>query len=147
MLHGLELPEGKKVIRIYGVADNPKGKYPQEVHFLGTTLNQFMEINSVSKEDLWDDAETYLWFAKLYPVCADREEALDMADIIYKMAQGMASREEVEKWCASDRMSLFSSFNAADIEAASELERFLETVFLQSVSFGIWSKECTTKML
>lgn len=49
-----------------------------------------------------------------------------MADIIYKMAQGMASREEVEKWCASERMSLYSSFNAADIEASSELERFLE---------------------
>ena len=139
VLHGLELPEGKKVIRIYGVADNPKGKYPQEVHFLGTTLNQFMEINGVSKEDLWDDAKTYLWFAKLYPVCADREEALDMADIIYKMAQGMASREEVEKWCASERMSLYSSFNAADIEASSELERFLENRVL--AKRFIWNLE------
>lgn len=139
VLHGLELPEGKKVIRIYGVPDNPKGKYPQEVHFLGTTLNQFMEINSVSKEDLWDDAETYLWFAKLYPVCANREEALDMADIIYKMAKGMASREEVEKWRASDRMSLFSSFNAADIEASSELERFLENRIL--AKRFIWNLE------
>ena len=33
VMHGIELTGGKKVIRIYGVPDNPKGKYPGEVHF------------------------------------------------------------------------------------------------------------------
>ena len=45
VMHGIELTGGKKVIRIYGVPDNPKGKYPGEVSFLGTTLNQFMAQN------------------------------------------------------------------------------------------------------
>lgn len=139
VMHGLELSGGKKVIRIYGVLDNPKGKYPGEVPFLGTTLNQFMKANGVSEKDLWEDGETYLWFANLYPVCDDREEALDMAEIIYRMARGTAAKEEVEKWRESRRMSLYSSFNAADIEASCELERFLENRVL--AKRFIWNLE------
>ena len=96
VMHGIELTGGKKVIRIYGVPDNPKGKYPGEVSFLGTTLNQFMAQNKVTKEELWKGEETYLWFADLYPVCDDREDALDMAEIIYKMAHGTATKEDFQ---------------------------------------------------
>ena len=130
VMHGIELTGGKKVIRIYGVPDNPKGKYPGEVSFLGTTLNQFMAQNEVTKEELWKGEETYLWFADLYPVCDDREDALDMAEIIYKMAHGTATKEEVSRWRESKRMSLYSSFNAADIEASCDQERFLENRIL-----------------
>ena len=113
VMHGIELTGGKKVIRIYGVPDNPKGKYPGEVSFLGTTLNQFMAQNKVTKEELWKGEETYLWFADLYPVCDDWEDALDMAEIIYKMAHGTATKEEISRWRETERMSLYSSFNAA----------------------------------
>ena len=130
VMHGIELTGGKKVIRIYGVPDNPKGKYPGEVSFLGTTLNQFMAHNKVTKEELWKGEETYLWFADLYPVCDDREDALDMAEIIYKMAHGTATKEEISRWRESERMSLYSSFNAADIEASCDQERFLENRIL-----------------
>ena len=130
VMHGIELTGGKKVIRIYGVPDNPKGKYPGEVSFLGTTLNQFMTQNQVMKEELWKGEETYLWFADLYPVCDDWEDALDMAEIIYKMAHGTATEEEISRWSESERMSLYSSFNAADIEASCDQERFLENRIL-----------------
>ena len=130
VMHGIELTGGKKVIRIYGVPDNPKGKYPGEVSFLGTTLNQFMTQNEVMKEELWKGEETYLWFADLYPVCDDWEDALDMAEIIYKMAHGTATEEEISRWRESERMSLYSSFNAADIEASCDQERFLENRIL-----------------
>lgn len=120
VMHGTELTGGKKVIRIYGVPDNPKGKYPGEVSFLGTTLNQFMAQNKVTKEELWKGEETYLWFADLYPVCDDWEDALDMAEIIYKMAHGTATKEEISRWRETERMSLYSSFNAADIEASCD---------------------------
>ena len=130
VMHGIELTGGKKVIRIYGVPDNPKGKYPGEVSFLGTTLNQFMTQNEVMKEELWKGEETYLWFADLYPVCDDWEDALDMAEIIYKMAHGTATEEEISRWRESERMSLNSSFNAADIEASCDQERFLENRIL-----------------
>ena len=130
VMHGTELTGGKKVIRIYGVPDNPKGKYPGEVSFLGTTLNQFMAQNKVTKEELWKGEETYLWFADLYPVCDDWEDALDMAEIIYKMAHGTATKEEISRWRETERMSLYSSFNAADIEASCDQERFLENRIL-----------------
>ena len=120
VMHGIELTGGKKVIRIYGVPDNPKGKYPGEVSFLGTTLNQFMAQNKVTKEELWKGEETYLWFADLYPVCDEWEDALDMAEIIYKMAHGTATKEEISRWRETERMSLYSSFNAADIEASCD---------------------------
>ena len=116
VMHGIELTGGKKVIRIYGVPDNPKGKYPGEVSFLGTTLNQFMAQNKVTKEELWKGEETYLWFADLYPVCDDWEDALDMAEIIYKMAHGTATKEEISRWRETERMSLYSSFNAAEAD-------------------------------
>lgn len=130
VMHGIELTGGKKVIRIYGVPDNPKGKYPGEVSFLSTTLNQFMAQNKVTKEELWKGEETYLWFADLYPVCDDWEDALDMAEIIYKMAHGTATKEEISRWRETERMSLYSSFNAADIEASCDQERFLENSVL-----------------
>ena len=130
VMHGIELTGGKKVIRIYGVPDNPKGKYPGEVSFLGTTLNQFMAQNKVTKEELWKGEETYLWFADLYPVCDDWEDALDMAEIIYKMAHGTVTKEEISRWRETERMSLYSSFNAADIEASCDQERFLENRIL-----------------
>ena len=143
VMHGIELTGGKKVIRIYGVPDNPKGKYPGEVSFLGTTLNQFMAQNKVTKEELWKGEETYLWFADLYPVCDDWEDALDMAEIIYKMAHGTATKEEISRWRETERMSLYSSFNAADIEASCDQERFLENrilarCFIRKLEQGIW---------
>lgn len=146
VMHGIELTGGKKVIRIYGVPDNPKGKYPGEVSFLGTTLNQFMTQNEVMKEELWKGEETYLWFADLYPVCDDWEDALDMAEIIYKMAHGTATEEEISRWRESERMSLYSSFNATDIEDPVIRRGFLKTVFLQSVSSENWSRECIMRM-
>lgn len=146
VMHGIELTGGKKVIRIYGVPDNPKGKYPGEVSFLGTTLNQFMAQNKVTKEELWKGEETYLWFADLYPVCDDREDALDMAEIIYKMAHGTATKEEISRWRETERMSLYSSFNAADIEASCDQERFLENrilarCFIRKLEQGMYYAE------
>ena len=146
VMHGIELTGGKKVIRIYGVPDNPKGKYPGEVSFLGTTLNQFMAQNKVTKEELWKGEETYLWFADLYPVCDDWEDALDMAEIIYKMAHGTVTKEEISRWRETERMSLYSSFNAADIEASCDQERFLENrilarCFIRKLEQGMYYAE------
>lgn len=126
VLHGIELPGGGHVIRIYGVQDNPKDKYPNGTGYMGTTLEHLMEANGLAPEDLWDDAETYLWFARLYPVCGTHEEALDAADVLYKMACGIATSDEVEAWKKSERMSLYSSFNAADIASARRWEGELE---------------------
>lgn len=126
VLHGIQMSDGRYVVRIYGVEDNPKEKYPAGVHFLGSTLELMMQKNGIEPSDLWDDEETYLWFARLYPVCASHEEALDAAAVLYRIAQGTASPEEIRKWKASERVSLYSSFNSADIVAAYRWENELE---------------------
>lgn len=126
VLHGLILQGGGHVVRIYGVSDNPKSRYEKNAPFLNTTLPVFVATNGLDPEDLWEDQERYLWFAKLYPVCSSMQEAVDFASIIYKMAQGTAAHEEIARWKAAKRESLYSSFNLADTHEASRWDRELE---------------------
>ncbi|MBQ7839898.1 MAG: bifunctional fucokinase/L-fucose-1-P-guanylyltransferase [Lachnospiraceae bacterium] len=126
VLHGLILQDGAHVVRIYGVLDNPKAKFEQNAPFLNTTLPVFVAVNGLSPEDLWDDQERYLWFARLYPVCDTMQEAVEFADIINKMAQGNASAQEIGRWKAAKRESLYSSFNLADTHETNRWERELE---------------------
>ena len=126
VIHGLPLQDGSHVVRIYGILDNPKSHYDYGVDFLGTTLQAFLEKNGLEIGDLWDDGERYLWFAKLYPACESAEDALRMALSVQKMAQGIATTEEITAWKNSTRESLYSSFNKADVYAACRWQRELE---------------------
>ena len=126
VLHGLMLQGGKHVVRIYGVLDNPKSVYEKDAPFLGTTLPEFVKNNGLAMSDLWADDEHYLWFANLYPVCDTMQEAVDFAQILYKMAANIASEAEIAQWKAAVKESLYSSFNKADTKSATEWERELE---------------------
>ena len=126
VLHGLPLNDGKHVVRVYGVLDNPKSHFDKGADFLGTTLQAFLERNGLFASDLWDDDERYLWFAKLYPVCDTAAEALQAALLVQKMAQGVASQEEIAQWKTSQRESLYSSFNQADVHKVCVWQRELE---------------------
>lgn len=96
--HGITLQNGKRLIRVYGVSDNPKGRLSGKAGYLHTTLEHFIQLNRLDYSDLWADQEDYLWFAKLYPVCDSAEEAAEMAEILCRMAAGTALTEEIEKW-------------------------------------------------
>ncbi len=126
VFHGLPLEDGKHVVRIYGVLDNPKAYFDGNTEFLGTTLEVFLEKNGLSPEDLWEDDARYLWFAKLYPVCDTADEALQAALILHKMVTGAATAEEIENWKESRRESLYSSFNQADVHKICLWQRELE---------------------
>ena len=139
VVHGTQLLDGRYVVRIYGVLDNPKDRYLTDIRFLGTMLEKMMQINGIEKGDLWDNGETSLWSARLYPVCVSHEEALDTADVLYRMCRGTASSDEVEGWKKSERMSLCSSFNATDITATHRWEKELENRVL--TKRFIWSLE------
>lgn len=126
VLHGLRLLDGRYVVRIYGIEDNPKGKVLTEgekviksshVPFLNHTLEGFILETGIEKKELWEDEETYLWFAKLYPVCDTMEEAVRAAIVLEKIVRQKASKEEIESWRRADRASLYSSFNEADVQA------------------------------
>ena len=146
VLHGLRLLDGRYVIRIYGVEDNPKGTLEKGAGFLGTSLQAFLEKNGLSAEDIWENGEHYLWFAALYPVADTMEEAIRLSLIVKRMADGAASPEEREEWKKADRKSLYSSFNEADVLAISrwqhELEsRILASKFVWAIEGGSYYKD------
>ncbi|MDO4333647.1 MAG: L-fucokinase [Eubacteriales bacterium] len=126
VFHGLPLKGGRYVVRIFGVEDNPKSGYQENAAFLGTTLQEFVSVNCLEKEDLWQSEEPYLWFARLYPACDTMQEAVDFANIVYRMARGVAENAEIARWKKAERESLYSSFNRADEGEATRWKRELE---------------------
>lgn len=144
--HGLTLRNGKFVVRVYGVKDNPKGRLKDDTEFLGKSISEFMKKNNLMKMDLWDNEEDYLWHAKLYPVCDTREDALKYAVILDKMAIGMASKIEIYQWKECRRESLCNSFNLADVRYDCLFERELESrilanKFIYLLSCGTYYKD------
>lgn len=146
VLHGLSLTGGQYVARIYGVTDNPKGTLDAGASFLKTNLPEFLERNHLTQSDLWSGEEPYLWFANLYPVCDTMEEAVQQALILYRMAAGEASFEETADWKSRKRLSLCSSFNAADVRSIIPWieglkDRILAEKFSERLTRGVYYKD------
>jgi len=128
VLHGLKQRDGKFVVRIYGVNDNPKADL-ETCPFLGGTLRDFMAANKISEEELWESDDRTLWTAKLYPACETPREAVAAALNVYAMAHGEG---DVFSWRASTRKSLCSGFNDAAPEALIAFDRRMrETVQME----------------
>lgn len=143
--HGLPLQDGRHVVRVYGVDDNPKGR--QEASYLTGTLLEMMKKNDLTPEMLWDNVEEdSLWFARLYPVCETQEEAEGYAGLLYRMAEGTADQNEVHKWKAMERTSLYESFHRADLKIICSYERELESRilarrFCEQLKEGVYYRE------
>lgn len=118
VLHGLVLPEEKYIVRIYSVQDNPKDRLEKDAYWMGEKVRDVLSFYQIAPERIWGEEETYLWFANLYPVCDSMEAAVQGALRIYSIFKKEASKETVERWLASERFSLFSSFNEARAEDA-----------------------------
>lgn len=103
VLSGARLLDGRFTVRIYGVEDNPKDK-----------IGEMMSGNILTL--LGEDIT--LWEAPIYPVCAERDEAVQAALITYRMMKGIASVEEKEWWLAQEKISLSRSFAQADVRYA-----------------------------
>ena len=129
VMHALKLKDGRFVVRIYGVNDNPKGSLESKTSFLCTTLNEFSK-NNVNK--IWDNDEHYLWFANLYIPASSIEKAVQNAIILYKIADKTATNEEIEKYFNSNRLSLYSSFNLADAKSCIDWQNNLADNILVS---------------
>ncbi|RDY31782.1 fucose pyrophosphorylase domain-containing protein [Lachnotalea glycerini] len=112
-LHGLQLMDKRYVVRIYATNDNPKGTLEENADFMTLSLSEFLKRGKLKPEDLWDDMEHNIWFAKLYPVCNTMEEALDWALRLYEM--GCKGENYSKEYLACERYSLFESFNQADV--------------------------------
>ena len=128
--HGLKLQNGKFVVRVYGINDNPKGTLERDDSFICTTLQSFVDTYGFDVEDIWEDEEHSLWKANIYPECDSVKECMEYAEFLVQMSIMASHSEKVEaeeadarlmmcqewlpKWKESKRTSLYSSFNQAD---------------------------------
>lgn len=102
VMHGLQLADGRYVVRIYDVMSNPKDLCDK---IMSGKILQMV------------GGETALWDAAIYPICDSMEEAVKGALITYRMMKGVASVEERDEWLSREKISLCESFNRAGLEA------------------------------
>ncbi|MGN1410891.1 MAG: L-fucokinase [Oscillospiraceae bacterium] len=114
VLHCLKLKDGKFIVRIYGINDNPKDILEKDGQFMGIPIEDFLSKNNLTISDIWNTDEHYLWFANLYKPCDTIEQSLKFALNIYDMVM---SKGDVDLFKTSNRMSLYSSFNYADVNS------------------------------
>lgn len=114
VLHGLKQRDGKFVVRIYGVEDNPKGSLEDDAMFLGKPFSEFLSRNTILIQDVWNTDSHYIWNADLYPECDTISDAVKAALNLYELVNGNGN---IEFWKKSNRKSLKSGFNDADPEA------------------------------
>lgn len=146
VMHMVTLADGKFVVRIYGVEDNPKGVYEKNTSFLNGWLKDMLDFYQIPAERIWKDTAHYLWFADLYPVCTSKQEAVERSLLLTRMAVGDAAAEEVQEWLEGERTSLYESFNLADVEAVLPWKRELlnkirVNIFIRHLSDGMYYQE------
>lgn len=135
VLHGLKQRDGRFVVRIYGVNDNPK-----ETKLFGKELSEM-------------GIEGALWNADIYPVCATVAEGVKAALDLYDIAMGAGDEEALAakkaSWSAAEKKSLCSGFNDADPDALIAWDkRMSELVVMDemakaieaNVPYSEWSK-------
>lgn len=115
VLHGLKQRNGKFVVRIYGIEDNPK-----ENKLFGKDLDEVAKSLGI---DFWESSVHTLWTANLYPERDTIREATAAALDLYAMTMGCDAergetlRRKFKTWNSASRKSLCSGFNAADPDA------------------------------
>ncbi len=114
VLHGLKQKDGRFVVRILGVEDNPKAVLEDGGMFLGRKLAQALAERGINVEEIWDGDAHSLWMANLYPACGSIREAVAAALNLYAIIHGEG---DLEAWRSAQRKSLCSGFNDADPEA------------------------------
>ena len=113
--HGLKLQNGKFVVRVYGVDDNPKGTLEKDDKFLHTSLQAFMKAYDLKMEDIWDGKDHSLWTANIYPECDTIKECMEFAENLIQMTMmSEVDSKKVNAWKNAKKSSLYSSFNRAD---------------------------------
>jgi len=128
--------------RIYNVSDNPKKGLKDDGTFMGIPLKDFISRYNIPKDEIWKDNDNSLWTAKLYTVCKSSNEALQSALFLQKAAAGCASEDEITAWLKSERMSLYESFENANIKEIIKWQENLEdevrtSRFIQAMSNGL----------
>lgn len=148
VVHSLKLLGNKYCIRFYGVQDNPKQKM-----WFGRPILDVLEAFSVPESSVFDSSDRSLWNARLFPVCARREESLGwMQKILGWITTGNVDSVERDAWLQTERMSLATSFQVADPKATLAWQENLETqirasLFCNAIDAGKSHEEASQYLL
>lgn len=141
VLHGLPVENGRYVVRIYGVNDNPKSVMEEGAGFLGGKLSDFVKGNSISENEVWDEGLPHdLWNARLFTPADTMEEAVEGALALHDMAV-RPSQDKGREFISKNRLSLSESFMRSDmlkeLDFKADLEnRVLSRIFTDSLLSG-----------
>ena len=108
VMHGLKQRNGKFIVRIWGVNDNPK-----ENKLFGIDLHKVEKNLNVK---LWENDLHSLWSAALYPEKDTIEEAVSAALNLYAIVNEN-DQADFSAWKKTTKKSLCSGFNDADPDA------------------------------
>lgn len=110
VLHGLKQRNGKFIVRIFGVNDNPKEK-----RLFGRDLDELEDTLGVRFWEENGQAHT-LWSAALYQEADTIREATDATLELYEIVTGGKDFDR-SLWTAASHKSLCAGFNEADPDA------------------------------
>ena len=110
VLHGLKQRNGKFIVRIFGVNDNPK-----ENRLFGRDLDELEDTLGVRFWEENGQAHT-LWSAALYQEADTIREATDATLELYEIVTGGKDFDR-SLWTAASHKSLCAGFNEADPDA------------------------------
>lgn len=117
VLHGLKQRDGRFIVRIFGVNDNPK-----ENLLFGRDLDEFERNFDVK---FWEDQPHTLWSANLYAEADTIQEAVDASLELYAAVTGERVFDR-DSWNAVSHKSLCAGFNDADPDAIIAWNRRME---------------------
>lgn len=117
VLHGLKQRDGRFIVRIFGVNDNPK-----ENRLFGRDLDE-LERNFDVK--FWEDQPHTLWSANLYAEADTIQEAVDASLELYAAVTGEKVFDR-DSWNAVSHKSLCAGFDDADPDAIIAWNRRME---------------------
>lgn len=139
-VHAVKQKNGRFVVRVYGVLDNPKGTYEENTSFLSGWLRDTLDFYRVPVEQVWDGDGHSLWEAKLYPLADTVQEGAEASLLLARMVSGEAARTEVAKWMSKERISLRDSFNHAAVEEVLPFQEKLKRQILVDQFVGELNK-------
>ncbi len=141
-IHAVKQKNGRFVVRVYGVLDNPKGTYEDNTSFMSGWLKDTLDFYRVPVEQVWEGYGHSLWEAKIYPLADTVQEGADASLLLTKMVSGEATRAEAAKWMSQERISLRDSFNNAAVEEVLPFQEKLKRQilidqFVEKLSEGV----------
>ncbi len=103
------------VTRIYGILDNPKDDISSGTYCNIPWMSWLGLSEDISAQDIWYDVpndKRTLWNAKLFPVCANRDESLELTFWLQNPIN--ADRKTVRRWLIAKRVSFEDCISLTD---------------------------------